>query len=68
MVDKTSDPQEAIELAIKKEREAHEFYAAHAQLFENEATRRMFEFLAEEEKKHEVKLREELDNFIMPEM
>ena len=68
MIDKTTNPQEAIEIAIRKEREAHEFYAAHAKLFKNEATRKMFEFLAAEEKHHQEKLQEELDNFIMPEM
>ncbi len=68
MIDETTDPQEAIEIAIKREREAHDFYAKHAKLFENEATRKMFEFLAGEEKKHEIKLQEELDNFVMPEM
>ena len=68
MIDKTSDPQEAIEVAIKREREAYEFYASHAELFENEATRQMFEFLAEEEKKHEMKLQEELDKNFLSEM
>ena len=68
MLDRTTDPQEAIEIAIKREREAHEFYARHAELFDNDATRQMFLFLADEEKKHEQKLQEELDNNYLSEM
>jgi len=68
MVDKTSNPQEAIEIAIKREREAYEFYTRHADLFENEATKQMFRFLAEEEKKHEARLQEELDKNFLAEM
>ncbi len=68
MIDETTDPQEAIEIAIRREREAHDFYAAHAALFKNEATRRMFLFLAKEEKKHEDLLREDLDKNYLSEM
>jgi len=68
MPDKTTDPQEAIEIAIKREREAYEFYSKHAELFDNDATRQMFLYLAGEEKKHEEKLQEELDNNYLSEM
>ena len=68
MLDRTSDPQEAIEIAIKREREAHDFYLKHADLFENEATKKMFLFLAEEESKHEAKLQAELDSQFLKEM
>lgn len=68
MIDKTTDPQEAIRIAIKREWEAHDFYENHAGLFENEATREMFLFLAEEESKHEERLQKELDDFVLPEM
>ena len=68
MPDKTTDPREAIETAIKREREAHKFCAGHAELFDNDATRQMFLFPAEEEKKHEQKLQEELDNNYLTEM
>jgi rubrerythrin len=68
MLDKTTDPKEALEIAIKRERAAHQFYAAHAELFEDEATREMFLFLAEEEKQHEAKLQQELDDHYQYEM
>ncbi len=68
MLDKTTDPQEAIRIAMKREREAHDFYKNHAELFENEATREMFLFLAEEELKHEERLQKELDDNYLYEM
>jgi rubrerythrin len=67
-MDTTTDPQEAIKIAIKREREAYEFYKRHADLFENEATREMFMFLAGEELKHEEKLQKELDEKYLYEM
>lgn len=68
MVDATDDPIEAIELAIKREIAAYEFYMRHAKVFKNEATRKMFEKLAEEEIKHKERLQQELDNFYHYEM
>lgn len=68
MIDKTTDPLEAIKIAIQREREAYEFYENHAQLFENDATREMFLFLANEERKHEEKLQKELDENYLYEM
>ncbi|MEP0829476.1 MAG: ferritin family protein [Candidatus Zixiibacteriota bacterium] len=68
MIDKTTDPQEAIRIAIQREQEAYDFYHEHARLFENEATREMFEFLAKEELKHKARLQEELDKNYLYEM
>jgi len=68
MIDKTTDPREAIRIAIKREHEAYEFYKNHTDLFENAATKEMFLFLAEEEKKHEEKLQAELDENLHYEM
>jgi len=68
MVDATDDPVEAIRLAIKREEAAYEFYLRHAKVFKNEATRKMFEALAEEEIKHKERLMAELDNNYMYEM
>jgi rubrerythrin len=68
MIDKTTDPLEAIKIAIQREREAFEFYNDHANLFENEGTKTMFLFLAKEEKKHMDKLQEELDKNYLYEM
>ena len=68
MIDKTTNPLEAIRIAIQREQEAHDFYNNHARLFENEATREMFEFLAKEELKHKTRLQEELDKNYLYEM
>jgi len=68
MVDKTDDPIEALRLAIKREEAAYEFYMRHAKLFENEATRKMFEALANEELKHKERLLAELDDNYLTEM
>jgi rubrerythrin len=68
MLDKTTDPLEAIKIALKREQEAFDFYNNHAHLFENEGTREMFLYLAKEEKKHKDKLQEELDKNYLYEM
>jgi rubrerythrin len=68
MIDKTTNPKEAIEIAIKREHEAYEFYKNHAKLFEDEGTKQMFMFLAAEEKRHEEKLQQELDDHYQYEM
>ncbi len=68
MLDSTDDPIDALKLAIKREEAAYEFYMRHAKLFKNEATRKMFEELANEEIKHKEKLMAELDNNYLYEM
>jgi rubrerythrin len=68
MIDKTTDPLEAIKIAIRREQEAHDFYKNHADLFENDATKEMFLFLAKEEMKHKTKLQDELDKNYLYEM
>ncbi len=68
MVDKADNPVDAIRLAIKREEAAYDFYMKHAKLFENEATRKMFESLAEEEIKHKERLQAELDDNYLTEM
>lgn len=68
MIDATDDPIEALQMAIKREEAAHQFYMKHAQLFKNEATRRMFEALANEEIKHKERLQQELDDHYLTEM
>ncbi|MCX6826147.1 MAG: hypothetical protein NTV06_02600 [candidate division Zixibacteria bacterium] len=68
MLDKTTDPLEAIKIAIQREQEAYDFYNSHAQLFENEGTKEMFQFLAKEEQKHKTRLQTELDKHYLYEM
>ena len=68
MLDMTDDPVEALQLAIKREEAAYEFYMKHARVFKNEATRKMFETLAAEEIKHKQRLQAELDDHYLTEM
>ena len=68
MLDKTTDPQEALRLAISREQAAYEFYKHHADIFEDKATREMFNHLAEEETKHRERLQDELDKYVHYEM
>ncbi len=68
MVDKADNPVDAIRLAIKREEAAYDFYMKHAKLFENDATRKMFEALAQEEIKHKERLQAELDDNYLTEM
>jgi rubrerythrin len=68
MLDMTDDPVEALQLAIKREEAAYEFYMKHARVFKNDATRKMFETLAAEEIKHKERLQAELDDHYLTEM
>lgn len=68
MLDMTDDPVEALQLAIKREEAAYEFYMKHARVFKNDATRKMFEALAAEEIKHKERLQAELDDHYLTEM
>lgn len=68
MIDSTDDPIEAIQLAIKREEAAYQFYMKHSKIFKNEATRKMFERLANEEILHKEKLQKELDDNYQYEM
>jgi rubrerythrin len=68
MLDRTTDPREALRLAIQREQAAYEFYKLHAEIFENAATREMFHHLAEEEVKHRERLQDELDKYVHYEM
>ncbi len=68
MIDDTTTPQEAVRLAIEREKTAHEFYAKAAKIAKYPGTRQMFEFLAQEEMKHLRLLQAELDKDYMQEM
>lgn len=67
-MDEFTNPLEAIRLAIKKEEEAHNFYAKAASITKDPGTRQMFEFLAREEKKHQELLEDKLDKNFLKEM
>ncbi len=68
MIDDTTTPQEAVRLAIEREKTAHEFYAKAAKIAKYPGTKQMFEFLAQEELKHLRLLQAELDKDYMQEM
>ena len=68
MIDETTTPQEAVRLAIEREKTAQDFYAKAARLAKYPGTKQMFEFLAKEETKHLKLLQAELDKDYMQEM
>jgi len=61
MIDKSTTPEEAIRIAIEREKGSHEFYSQAASLAKYPGTKQMFEFLAKEELKHRRILEEELN-------
>jgi rubrerythrin len=68
MIDESTTPQEAVRLAIEREKTAHDFYTKAAKIAKYPGTRQMFEFLAKEEAKHLTLLQAELDKDYMQEM
>jgi rubrerythrin len=60
MIDETTTPEEAIRMAIEREKGAHEFYNQAAKIAKYPGTKQMFEALAEEERKHRQILEDEL--------
>jgi rubrerythrin len=68
MIDESTTPQEAVRLAIERERGAKDFYTQAAKIAKYPGTKQMFEFLAKEEIKHLKLLQAELDKDYMQEM
>ena len=68
MVDKTVNPLEVLQLALKREVAAEEFYLNAARSAQDESARQMFEFLAGEERKHQRMIQEEIDKNFLKEM
>jgi rubrerythrin len=68
MIDESTTPQEAVRLAIEREKSAKDFYAQAAKIAKYPGTKQMFEFLAKEEIKHLKLLQAELDKDYMQEM
>ena len=67
-VDKNTSPADAARIALKQEERARQFYEQCARVMTDPGAKKMFEFLASEEKKHEALLRKELDTSFMQEM
>ncbi len=61
MIDATTTPEEAIRMAIEREKGAHEFYNQAAKIAKYPGTKQMFESLAKEERKHRQILEDELE-------
>ncbi len=68
MIDETTKPQEAIHIAIEREKAAYDFYSRAAKVAKYPGTREMFESLAEEELRHRRILEEELNKDYYQEM
>ncbi len=68
MIDETTTPQEAIRVALEREKAAYEFYSKAAKIAKYPGTRQMFESLAKEELRHRRMLEEELNKDYYKEM
>ncbi len=68
MIDEKTTPQEAIRLAMEREKASYEFYTEAAKIAKYPGTKQMFESLAQEELKHRQILEEELNRDYMKEI
>ena len=68
MIDASTNPLEALQMALKREVAAEEFYLSAAQKAEEAGARKMFEFLAAEERKHQRIIQDEIDKNFLKEM
>ena len=68
MLDDKTTPEEAIRMAIEREKGSHQFYSQAAKIAKYPGTKQMFEFLAKEELKHSRILEEELNKDYFKEM
>ncbi len=67
-VDRNTSPAEAARLALAQEVKARKFYEECARIMEHPAAKKMFEFLADEERKHEALIQKEIDEQFLQEM
>ena len=67
-VNKSTSPADAAKIALAQETRARKFYEECAKIMQNPGAKKMFEFLAGEERKHEALLQKEIDNSFMQEM
>jgi len=66
MASPTFELEEAWRMAIQKERESRELYLRLGAMTGNSAARSLFEFLANEEARHEQMLQDEFDRAFTP--
>lgn len=62
-VNENTKPEEAVRLAMEREKRASEFYLRCAQIAGDPGVKKMFEFLAREEIKHFDLLEKEYNRF-----
>ncbi len=67
-VNKDTTPAEAARIALGQEIKARKFYEECAKIMKNPGAKKMFEFLAAEERKHEDLIQKEIDSSFMQEM
>ena len=67
MITKDTSPQEALKLALDREKSAREFYTRASELVQDKGTSKLFKELAREEEGHVRRLENEYDRFVMPE-
>jgi rubrerythrin len=67
-VNRNTTPEEAARLALKQEQKARQYYEECAKIMQNPGAKKMFEFLAEEERKHEALIQKEIDENFLAEM
>jgi rubrerythrin len=63
-----TSPAEAARIALAQEIKARNFYEECARIMKNPGAKKMFEFLASEERKHEDLIQKEIDGSFMQEM
>jgi len=68
MIDAIMNPLEALQMALKREQGAEEFYDRAASSVQDESARKMFQFLAAEERKHQRMIQDEIDKNFLKEM
>ncbi|OGC92409.1 MAG: hypothetical protein A2W25_17030 [candidate division Zixibacteria bacterium RBG_16_53_22] len=67
-VNQNTSPAEAARIALNQEIKARRFYEECARIMKNPGAKKMFEFLAAEERKHEDLIQREIDGSFMQEM
>ena len=67
MLTNDTRPEEALRIAMDREKAAIEFYTRASQIVKETSTSKMFKQLAREEEVHLKRLQEEYDKFVMPE-
>jgi rubrerythrin len=67
MIDENTTPYEALILALEKEKEAYALYKKAAEVVKDQSVKKMFDFLAKEEIKHQRLIQDEIDKGWMQE-